>query len=248
MFDNAFKYKRKVSSRNENFYLKSKSSHSFLHHAIVPSKNDDSFAIKGAKYFIENTPTLTKLTNYFDDKKCNSELRNHFFIKNVKYECNLAKKKQIALRNMLMNPEKASEYLYNSKIKDCTQKESNAFRSFHTICEPPSKRIAYTQIKVEKSNGQSYAYSLKGRLSTGAPKVNQDSFYAEDNYVEDGSLYIVCDGHGKYGKEVSNYVIQYISANLKSTLKQYQPEIALKEIIKLASDELRHSGIECKYR
>ena len=96
-----------------------------------------------------------------------------------------------------------------------------------------------TQTKLKlQSLIESYAFTKPGLTKIKEIKDNQDAYYANDLFEKDISLYIICDGHGVYGKEISTIVKNTLPNKIKSNLKKFDIKHTLKMSIQQVIDEL----------
>ena len=77
------------------------------------------------------------------------------------------------------------------------------------------------KISVIKKVKTIFSITKKGFWQPGVDKPNQDSLFIFKNFNISNNLYIgVCDGHGKYGKEVSSYISSNLPINLNKNILQ----------------------------
>ena len=77
------------------------------------------------------------------------------------------------------------------------------------------------KISVIKKVKTIFSITKKGFWQPGVDKPNQDSLFIFKNFDVSNNLYIgVCDGHGKYGKEVSSYISSNLPINLNKNILQ----------------------------
>ena len=76
----------------------------------------------------------------------------------------------------------------------------------------------------------------KGFSGPGVKKVNQDNFFIYNNFVDNPSYIFlgVCDGHGLYGQDVSNYLVSNLPKNLNNCLLK----LKINDIINAKFDEI----------
>ena len=92
-----------------------------------------------------------------------------------------------------------------------------------------------------------FAFATRvGFIPNNPYKQNQDSFILAPNMLNQPALHYfgVADGHGQFGKEVSNYIKAALPINVEDELKTATPNIhnALKtSFIKCNTDLLKHT-------
>ena len=160
------------------------------------------------KKIILNNRNSHEINSNSKEKKC---LTSQNSLKNIKSPKNNMKINEIKnkfeikkknLWNIKINLDK------NSKIKIAKyMKQNNLSKINH-------KKISSEIIKIKNI----FSLTKKGFWQPETEKPNQDNFFIFKNITSESNNYFigVCDGHGKYGKEISSF----ISVNLPLNLKQ----------------------------
>ena len=160
------------------------------------------------KKIILNNRNSHEINSNSKEKKC---LTSQNSLKNIKSPKNNMKINEIKnkfeikkknLWNIKINLAK------NSKIKIAKyMKQNNLSKINH-------KKISSEIIKIKNI----FSLTKKGFWQPETEKPNQDNFFIFKNITSESNNYFigVCDGHGKYGKEISSF----ISINLPLNLKQ----------------------------
>ena len=160
------------------------------------------------KKIILNNRNSHEINSNSKEKKC---LTSQNSLKNIKSPKNNMKINEIKnkfeikkknLWNIKINLDK------NSKIKIAKlMKQNNLSKINH-------KKISSEIIKIKNI----FSLTKKGFWQPETEKPNQDNFFIFKNITSESNNYFigVCDGHGKYGKEISSF----ISINLPLNLKQ----------------------------
>ena len=160
------------------------------------------------KKIILNNRSSHEINSNSKEKKC---LTSQNSLKNIKSPKNNMKINEIKnkfeikkknLWNIKINLDK------NSKIKIAKlMKQNNLSKINH-------KKISSEIIKIKNI----FSLTKKGFWQPETEKPNQDNFFIFKNITSESNNYFigVCDGHGKYGKEISSF----ISINLPLNLKQ----------------------------
>ena len=160
------------------------------------------------KKIILNNRNSHEINSNSKEKKC---LTSQNSLKNIKSPKNNMKINEIKnkfeikkknLWNIKINLDK------NSKIKIAKyMKQKNLSKINH-------KKISSEIIKIKNI----FSLTKKGFWQPETEKPNQDNFFIFKNITSESNNYFigVCDGHGKYGKEISSF----ISINLPLNLKQ----------------------------
>jgi serine/threonine protein phosphatase PrpC len=159
------------------------------------------------KIILKNRKIL-EINSNSKEKRC---LTSQNSLKNIKSPKNIEKINTIKnkfeikkknLWNIKINLDK------NSKIKIAKyMKQNNLSKINH-------KKISSEIIKIKNI----FSLTKKGFWQPETEKPNQDNFFIFKNITSESNNYFigVCDGHGKYGKEISSF----ISINLPLNLKQ----------------------------
>lgn len=105
---------------------------------------------------------------------------------------------------------------------------------------------------IERANAQNIVAQFAHRTKTGfipgkPDKVNQDSLIALVNYTGHPQTYLfsVCDGHGYYGREVSQFVKQRLPEILARDCNNPRRNLTMATM--LCHQELTRSGIDVNF-
>ena len=98
-------------------------------------------------------------------------------------------------------------YITKKRIIKTSTKTNNYYNDYIT----KTIKQQLPRIKVSK-----YSYHSKKGVSLNTNKVNQDSFFTclKINGNPNQHLFGVADGHGQFGKEISNLIKDYLPSNL----------------------------------
>ena len=136
---------------------------------------------------INNINNKSKDTHYLTTQNSSKNIKSPKIIKKKLWnlKINLDKNSKIKIAKLL----KQNKYIYSNNKK----KSDDIIKTINTK-------------KIKKI----FALTKKGFWQPGIEKQNQDSFfiYKNINNVPNSYFLGVCDGHGKYGKEVSTYISQ----------------------------------------
>lgn len=195
------------SQKTSNFNLKKYFIDGNLHNLTIDSllKERD----RNCLYKLKKKNIRIKNRN---DYSINSKSKDKYYLttqnssKNIKSP--IIKKKlniQKKLWNLKINLDK------NSKIKIAKILKQNKNIKSHNI----KKSIDIIK-KIEKI----FALTKKGFWQPGIEKQNQDSYFIFKNInnTQNNFFLGVCDGHGKFGKEVSSYISQNLPINLNKKI------------------------------
>ena len=90
-----------------------------------------------------------------------------------------------------------------------------------------------------------FSLTKKGFWQPGIEKTNQDNYFILNNINSEANSYFigVCDGHGKYGKEISSFISLNLPNNLKKNIQDYKLNIT-KESLSNISEIITKTFIE----
>ena len=123
-------------------------------------------------------------------------------------------KESIKIKNPTVNLHLKLNNDSQMKIKEFLNQKKIIKHPKNNLIKP--KNIPFQSKKIIKIE----SLSKKGFWGMGMEKANQDNYFILNN-INDNPNYIymgVCDGHGKYGKEVSNFIINNLPQNLNQNI------------------------------
>ena len=126
----------------------------------------------------------------------------------------LSIRESINIKNPIVNLNLKLNKDSKTKIKEFLNHKKFIKRPKNSLIKPKSLSFQSKNIvKIE-------SLLKKGFWKPGIEKANQDNYFILDN-INNNSKYIymgVCDGHGIYGKEVSNFLINNLPQNLNKNI------------------------------
>jgi hypothetical protein len=180
----------------------------------VKSNDLKSFLNKKITTTNENSE-INKTKSYEKNKKTKAKQ----FISNIKenhhhYYQTFQKKDSIKIKNPLLNLNLKLNMNSKTKIKELLKQNKVIKIQNNNLIKPKNPLFQSKEIIKIKT------LSKKGFWHPGKDKENQDNLFILKNINgNDKYLYMgVCDGHGKYGKEVSNFIINNLPQNLNKNI------------------------------
>ena len=134
---------------------------------------------------------------------------SNIIINEKKEESNINKEKEEENNNIL-NPPKSESEIASSFLNELFQNSLPLeVPSISISPNPPKKQV----IQIE-------SICKIGYSGPGVKKKNQDNFFIYKNFINDkDTIFLgVCDGHGMFGHDISNYLVNNLPQNLHSDL------------------------------
>ena len=231
IFRNRYKNDQRKILKNKFFYnniLEEKTSFNTRH----------NYNLK--KYFpkIMNNLTIDKIIKETKKKDLSKIKYKKIILKNSKINdisSNLKEKLYLTTQNSfkdLISPKNIKKIniknKYEIKNKNLWKLKINLDKNSKLKIAKYLKQKKYTKLNSTKKSEEESAIKVKNIFSLtkkgfwqpGIEKPNQDSFFIVNNINTEPNNYFigVCDGHGKYGKEVSSFISTNLPNNLKKNI------------------------------
>ena len=134
-----------------------------------------------------------------------------------KEEINLNKKAETEIKKIETRTE--SEIQAESLINDIFSKSLLPFSS-PSVTSTPAPVPTPSPVPTEKKLLKIESICKKGYAGPGIKKTNQDNFFIYKNFINNpDTIFVgVCDGHGTFGHDISNYLVNNLPENLHSSL------------------------------
>ena len=190
---------RSLYQKNSNFNLKKyflNGANNLTIDSILKERETNSLSKLRKKNILIKNRNENSINNINNKSKDTHYLTTQNSSKNIKSPKIIKKK----LWNLKINLDK------NSKIKIAKILKQNKY-----IESQHKKKSDFIIKKINnKKIKKIFALTKKGFWQPGTEKQNQDSYfiYKNINNIPNNYFLGVCDGHGKYGKEVSTYISQ----------------------------------------
>ena len=216
-------FKVNIIQNNNLIYIKDDQNHSNL--------KDSNYIIN--KNFYSTNPNSTSNLKQEEEKSKEKEkikkLSNKGIVKN--YE-QLPLKDSVKIKNHFVNINLKLNNDSKRKIKEFLNQKKLLKNKKNSIIRP--KNLIFQSKKIVKIE----SLSKEGFWRPGIEKGNQDNFFILNNINNNPNYYYmgVCDGHGIFGKEVSNFLINNLPKNLnKNILNNEIKYLSFESLGKLSS-------------
>jgi len=176
------------------------------------------------KSTIDNTVKKKKIQDYFKYIKSNNAL-----LKSTNNN-NCFKSRKRHKTNSISNISDLDYQILN-RSRDSVLSQKNFF-----IIEEPKVKVIKKILKIDSC-------TIPGYTVNGIKQKNQDSFFLKKNFLSVNEQFLIgiCDGHGLFGDQVS----QYISETLPSYIKNTSKEELTKAFIDTNESLINKTKIDC---